>query len=533
MAVPPTSPRLPSPPPAPEIQFGPKSPGMDEGGNEAENMIEKAILEANSARRIHPGTKAADMATGPPLIPLSQVRATTLRGVSSELIAQQLNSPFQLQEHLKALHYSQTRPSASHEVPLNRESAQLIASPPQGVDRALWLYELCRFLISKCNDLIVGFLFDTPPCSAQSCPEMRASEWQFLCAVHEQPNSCCAIDYCCHTLDWAANTVTSQKIFPSRLSLGSGDGNEDNHAGVKHLTNIFRRLHRIFAHAWFQHREVFWRIEGETGLYVLFKTVCDTYDLLPAENFKLPPEAEGLESQPEPRLPPRQIMKAQDRSSSQDGAEDESYKSIGRNNTRRHIRSSPSTGSSVMTVPEADEEESKHLAERVTMAHRLSNMKIEEEEKESGVKPHPGANEQRRYSPTESEVTQFEYKDEEETIEKDETTQEEDVEPKLEEVMDDTDIAPLKSDEPASSPQSSPTDGETNDNTKEESEEEPEEDVPKPEHNEGTWAEHIADATKGSNETVQPVDKPDLDEQSSSLTNDEKEETVSKKDEAE
>ena len=73
MAVPPTSPRLPSPPPVPEIQFGPKSPGTVEGANEQENMIEKSILEANSARRIHPGTKAAEMATGPPLIPLGQV----------------------------------------------------------------------------------------------------------------------------------------------------------------------------------------------------------------------------------------------------------------------------------------------------------------------------------------------------------------------------------------------------------------------------------------------------------------------------
>lgn len=531
MAVPPSSPRLPSPPPVPEIQFGTKSPGMVEGGNEEENMIEKAILEANSARRIHPGTKAADMATGPPLVPLSQVRATTLRGASPELTARQLDSPFQLQEHLKALHYSHTRPSASHEVPINRESAQLIASAPQGVDRALWLYELCRFLISKCNDLIVGFLFDTPPCSAQSCPEMRASEWQFLCAVHEQPKSCCAIDYCCHTLDWAANTVTSQKIFPSRLSLGSGDGNEDNHAGVKHLTNIFRRLHRIFAHAWFQHREVFWRIEGETGLYVLFKTVCDTYDLLPAENFKLPPEAEGLESQPEPRLPPRQIMKAQDRSNSQEGAEDESHKSIGRNNTRRHIRSSPSTGSSVMTVPEADEEESKSLAERITMAQRLNSMMIREDEKESGMEPHPAACFQRRYSHVLSEATQYNYEEEEEAAENEaEDTHKENEQPKPGEVMNDTEIASLESDGPASSPSSSPTNEETEEDTEKEYKEEPE-DVSEQEQNEGTWAEHIADATKGESESEQPVDKPDLDEQSF-LMNDEREEADSQKDKA-
>lgn len=248
--------------------------------------------------------------------------------------------------------------------------------PPFGVDRALWLYELCRFLINKCNDLIVGFLFDSPPCSASTCPEMRASEWQFLCAVHESPKSCCAIDYCCHTLDWATNTVTSQKIFPSRLSLKSGDSLEDNNTGIRHLTNIFRRLHRIFAHAWFQHRGVFWQVEGQTGLYVLFKTVCDNYELLPAENYKLPPEAEGLEPIVEQKVPSHTILKSDGaplNNSSADGEEDQSFMGVNRTNTRRHIRSSPSTGAAVTTVLEADEDES-------NMAHRLRELQIKEQE---------------------------------------------------------------------------------------------------------------------------------------------------------
>ena len=66
-----SSPRLPSPPPIPEVQFGPKSPGISD--------MNEFHLEASSksdegaARRIRPGTKAAAMALGPPLVPLSQV----------------------------------------------------------------------------------------------------------------------------------------------------------------------------------------------------------------------------------------------------------------------------------------------------------------------------------------------------------------------------------------------------------------------------------------------------------------------------
>lgn len=332
------SPRLPSPPPPAEIQIGPKSPGLSATADEEAQQMEQIVLSANSKRRIHPGTKCADMAAGPPLVPLNE-----------------LDSAFQLQEHLAALHYHHT---AHNTQPITRETAALLAEAPPSIDKNLWLYELCRFLISQCNSLIVGFLFDTPPCSYNTCPEMRASEWQFLCAVHEQPKSCCAIDYCCHTLDWAANVVTNPKLFPSRfVAPGSDASGHDKGAAVKNLVNVFRRLHRIFAHAWFQHRGVFWNVEGQTGLYVFFKTVCDTYDTLPAENYKLPPEAEGLES----------AAGGDDRGAKKDSlmpaptilqrSEDDSHLLPSRTNTRRHIRGSPSTGSAVTTVLEAEEDE--------------------------------------------------------------------------------------------------------------------------------------------------------------------------------
>ncbi|KAM7204491.1 MOB kinase activator-like 4 [Naviculisporaceae sp. PSN 640] len=347
MSLAPSSPRLPSPPPPAEIQIGPKSPSMGPNAARQAQQIEQTAMDANSKRRIHPGTRSADMAAGPPLVPL-----------------QELDSAFQLQEHLAALHYHHT---ASNTSPVTRETAKMLATPPPGTDKTLWLYELCRFLIGQCNSLIVGFLFDTPPCSANTCPEMRASEWQFLCAVHDTPKSCCAIDYCCHTLDWAANVVTNAKIFPSRFVVDSHDKN----TALKNLVNVFRRLHRIFAHAWFQHRGVFWSVEGQTGLYVFFKTVCDVYDLLPGENYKLPPEAEGLESftsssenSEAKQQAPTPIILARPASQRMDLDEHGDY-SAARTNTKRHIKSSPSTGSAVGTVLEADEDDSNDVANRM------------------------------------------------------------------------------------------------------------------------------------------------------------------------
>ncbi|KAK1766864.1 Mob1/phocein [Phialemonium atrogriseum] len=381
MSLPPSSPRLPSPPPPAEIQIGPKSPSMGPHATRQAQQIEQTQIDAAAKRRIHPGTKSADMAAGPPLVPLNE-----------------LDSAFQLQEHLSALHYYHT---AGNTTPITRETARLLAAPPPSIDRTLWLYELCRFLIKQCNSLIVGFLFDTPPCSAATCPEMRASEWQFLCAVHDAPKSCCAIDYCCHTLDWAANVVTNPKIFPSRFVV-LPDGH-DRGTALKNLVNVFRRLHRIFAHAWFQHRGVFWSVEGQTGLYVFFKTVCDLYDLLPAENYKLPPEAEGLEastggtgaadSPPGEDTPQRQQQQEGGQQpplvvtgiarppSQRHDVDEDGFAGVRGTNTRRHIRSSPSTGNAVATVPEVDEDDNSAAG----VASRLRHLHISNPDADTGA----------------------------------------------------------------------------------------------------------------------------------------------------
>lgn len=67
------SPRLPSPPPTAEIQIGPNSPGPGATANEEAQLMEQTV-QNDAKRRIRPGTKSADMAAGPPLVPLNEVR---------------------------------------------------------------------------------------------------------------------------------------------------------------------------------------------------------------------------------------------------------------------------------------------------------------------------------------------------------------------------------------------------------------------------------------------------------------------------
>lgn len=202
---------------------------------------------------------------------------------------------------------------------------------------------------------------------------MRAAEWQYLCAVHDPPKECCAIDYCCHTLDWVSNVLTSPKHFPSRLTLGSEHGG-GKLSSMRNLTNIFRRVYRIFAHAWFQHREAFWEVESAEGLYIFFKTVCDVYNLMPEESYTIPPEALGLK--PEPEFTQPQQQQQQQPQSPNDGQvkrltilrkfnkrpdrvspERKDLKPLDIAATARRHRQSPSRGTSVGTIVEASEDD--------------------------------------------------------------------------------------------------------------------------------------------------------------------------------
>lgn len=264
-----------------------------------------------------------------------------------------------MQEHLKALYAKHTRVENGNTVPINAESARLLVKEPDGIDPLLWLYELCRLLVVYENDIIVAFFSESPPCSRDTCPEMRASEWQYLCAVHDPPKACCAIDYCTHTLDWAANQLTSSKIFPSRLTLGS-QSTGGSQGGLRALTNVMRRCYRIFAHAWYQHRQVFWNIENSQGLYILFKTVCDVYNLIPHDSYTIPPEAEGLAS-PEEEL--QEASRPEARPSEPEpltGGESEAVTSISTGATTRRHKHTPSTGSAVTTIAEGDEDDKEH-----------------------------------------------------------------------------------------------------------------------------------------------------------------------------
>ena len=166
---------------------------------------------------------------------------------------------------------------------------------------------------------------------------------------------------------------------------------------MKHLVNIFRRLYRIFAHAWFKHRQVFWQVEGNEGLYIFFKTVCDVYHLMPEDSYTVPAEAEGIVSQPsttssaeeKPAGPRMSILKRGDENSLHSSSI-ENLNDAGAT-TRRH-KHSPSTGSRVTTIAESAEDSEDTKPELVDLKEDAAAETVDESTEETAApdeKPEP------------------------------------------------------------------------------------------------------------------------------------------------
>jgi len=179
--------------------------------------------------------------------------------------------------------------TAESSLPLQQYLQQLIRTNPSDVKKLIekppnfeamcWVYEHLRQSSIELGYLLV-LLHQV--CNKTNCPKMIATQkFSFLCAAHQQQNQdCCAMDYMMHTLDWTITLLNSEKHFPNRTDIKQSDSAT--------FSNISRRIYRIFAHAYFHHREVFDQFEEETHSTERFTLLCNTYSLMPKEQQLIP-----------------------------------------------------------------------------------------------------------------------------------------------------------------------------------------------------------------------------------------------------
>ncbi|KAF8480294.1 Mob1/phocein, partial [Russula ochroleuca] len=240
-----------------------------------------------------------------------------------------LDSAFQLQEFISlTIRLNIHDVSAIVSIPDSRSNAEggsddstsAFTDDPDGdrdsrnefaVDEACWIYEQLRRLAQDLSHPLITML--QQECTRATCPEMKAGEWMYLCVAHGNDGAmeqCCAIDYILHTVDSATALLNSPRAFPSRINIPP--------PSHRHFGSLARRLGRIFAHAYFHHREVFEQAEAESSLYARFLALTCKFDLVPPE-FLIIPTPSGLSDDPEP---PRLLAAAVD-PQHQSGSDDE------------------------------------------------------------------------------------------------------------------------------------------------------------------------------------------------------------------
>ncbi|KAF9072921.1 Mob1/phocein [Rhodocollybia butyracea] len=201
-----------------------------------------------------------------------------------------LDSAFQLQEYISLV------------IRLDVHDVDRIVSIPakEGdskvtVDESCWIYEQLRRLAQDLTHPLITNLQNE--CTRQTCPQMKAGEWLYLCVAHGNDGGmeqCCAIDYILHTIDSATALLNSPRAFPSRLSIPA--------PSYRHFASLARRLGRIFAHAYFQHRALFEQAEAESSLYRRFEEIVARWNLVPTEFLVIPTKEDVQVGRGEPKL---------------------------------------------------------------------------------------------------------------------------------------------------------------------------------------------------------------------------------------
>ncbi|KAI0072065.1 Mob1/phocein [Panus rudis PR-1116 ss-1] len=236
--------------------------------------------------------------------PTKGSRISTFYPVKSIPPLSALDSAFQLQEYISLLiRYDVHDVESIVSIPGGRNGKEREGSDDSklgegdldkdgrndvNVDEACWIYEQLRRLAQDLSHPLITML--QQECTRQTCPEMKAGEWLYLCVAHGNESAteqCCAIDYILHTLDSATALLNSPRAFPSRLSIPP--------TSHRHFSSLARRLGRIFAHAYYHHRETFEQAEAESSLYARFLALTSKFDLVPSEFLLIPPRVSNLQ----------------------------------------------------------------------------------------------------------------------------------------------------------------------------------------------------------------------------------------------
>ena len=260
--------------------------------------------------------------------PLKGSRRSTFYPVKALPALSALDTAFQFQEFISlTIRYNIHDVSTIISIPSSWTNTE-------GVDEARWVYQQLRYVIFDASaqstrnlpslrrlvqDLshpLITVL--QQECTRATCPEMKAGVWMYLCIAHGDDGGSEASPVIFSSTEKKAMSLTEtaamlrhrlhfahrrQRVDAPQLIRGipitvrttrehlpfslvpltSPHRTNIPFPARQHFGSLARRLGRIFAHAYFHHREVFEQAEAESSLYARFLALSYKYDLVPPE----------------------------------------------------------------------------------------------------------------------------------------------------------------------------------------------------------------------------------------------------------
>jgi hypothetical protein len=158
--------------------------------------------------------------------------------------------------------------------PINVEACISIPKDIQDSNIAFQLEVMKYFLIE------VGYfvVYVSRDCDASRCKKMQATmKFMYRCSAHRKPQDCSAIQYCIHTLDLFTEKLNAKEYVIS-FKIPAKRAKKD-------MSDLCRRVYRIFAHAFYHHQSLFKEYEAKHLLCTRFIAFFRKYQLVPRELF--------------------------------------------------------------------------------------------------------------------------------------------------------------------------------------------------------------------------------------------------------
>jgi hypothetical protein len=140
---------------------------------------------------------------------------------------------------------------------------------PPNLSEDTYKYEWLITFVTILNQLLVDLGREC------TCSKMTAGrDWEFWCMVHPNKNGfeCCPVDYWIHNLEMFQTLLTNPYFYPDRTDIKG--------KGPLAFPQMFKNSHRMIAHIYYNHKNLFNKYEEKYRLNERFLLFCRKYNLI-------------------------------------------------------------------------------------------------------------------------------------------------------------------------------------------------------------------------------------------------------------